>query len=109
MNELEKERGTENIRGMILAAIAILVGCMAKPVYIPLLLLLVPCVYGKIKPLLTGKKRRRIARTVLVILGVLAAVVLAMKLKPFISSALSGNLSYGGDSVAEKPVWRDSF
>lgn len=102
MNELEKERGTENIRGMILAAIAILVGCMAKPVYIPLLLLLVPCVYGKIKPLLTGKRRRRIAWTALVILGVLAAAVLAVKLKPFISSALSGDLSYGGDSRGGK-------
>ncbi|MEI3413056.1 MAG: hypothetical protein V8Q57_07620, partial [Blautia sp.] len=77
MNELEKERGTENIRGTILAAIAILVGRMAKPVYILLLLLSVPCVYGKIKPLLTGKRRRRIAWTALVILGVLAALVLA--------------------------------
>ena len=98
MNELEKERGTENIPCMILAALAILAGCMAKPVYIPLLLLLVPCVYGKIKPLLNSKKKRWIAVGAVVLLGVLALAVFAVKLQPFISNALAGDLSYGGDS-----------
>ena len=97
MNEYEREKGTEKLGNLAVSAVFIGIGCAAKPVYFPLLLLLIPCIWNRLKPLLNSKRNRQICVLVLGISLLLIAGVAVMKMKPLLNNMAEGNLNYLGD------------
>ncbi|MDD5803184.1 DUF2142 domain-containing protein [Blautia sp. HCP3S3_H10_1] len=98
MNELEKVRGNENIRNVIGAVILLGIGCVAKPVYCPLILLIVPILWEKGKRLLDTKVKKAAGICVAALVVLLAIGVIVIKIEPLLENILTGNLLYGGDS-----------
>ena len=88
MNETGSERRKPNVPAIIVAVFLILLACLIKPVYLPLLLLLL--MVWKEKP---GKK----VVWAVGLIGLAAAVILALFLFPSVLAALQGNLMYGAD------------
>lgn len=97
INELEKRRGTEKMGNLITSAVFLCIGCVAKPVYFPVLLLLIPCIWGKVKPFFRSKTCKRIGICAVAVLAVLTVGVVIIKLRPLTESIAQGDLSYGGD------------
>ncbi len=96
-NELEKERGKERVVNVLVSAVLLGIGCIIKPVYCPLFLLLVPIIWGRVKLFLNSKFRKWIGVLIACILGVLVIGVLTVKFYPLINSIFEENLYYGGD------------
>ena len=97
INELEKSRGTEKVGNIIAAAALLCIGSVVKPVYSPVILLLIPCIWGTIKPFFNTKIRKRIGICAIIVLAVLAMGAVTMKLRPLADSIAQGDLTYGGD------------
>lgn len=83
---------------LILSGAFMLAGCIAKPTYLPITLLLVPCIKERIKPLLSSRKRKQICAGVFGVTAVLFVCVVIIKLQPLWSSITSGDMLYGGDA-----------
>lgn len=93
MNEMEEKSTGICWNNLFKVIILFAVSSIAKPVYAPMFLLLIPLM----KPVLDDKKNRRM----IIMLGILiiaAVIILAgIYLMPIFSHYLSGNMSYGGD------------
>lgn len=99
MNEMENGQGNSkyNWKKLLLSAVLFLVGCIAKPVYFPVFLLLVPMLWRMGKQFLTTKRRKRLLLTGFLTAGILCVAVLGFYLSPFLSNFINGNAAYGGD------------
>lgn len=98
VNELERKKETRKVRNLVVSAAFIGMGCVAKPVYFPLMFLLVPCIWERVKPLLNSKRNRHICVLILGISILLIAGVATIKMKPLLYNMAEGNLNYLGDS-----------
>ena len=97
VNELEKENGKESLLNIFFAALLLEFGCIIKPVYYPLFLLLFPVICRKIKILFNTKMKKDIGQGIVGILCIIITGIVIIKFQPLISSIVTGNLSYGGD------------
>lgn len=93
MNEFERSENEVRMRNMVYILLLFAVGSVAKPIYIPFFLLMIPLV----SRMVAGKQNKR--RIVILISGIVfAGIILAgLYLIPILTSMSSGNLSYGGD------------
>ena len=85
------------MRNLVVSAAFIGMGCVAKPVYFPLMFLLIPCIWERVKPLLNSKRNRHICALILGISILLIAGVATIKMKPLLYNMAEGNLNYLGD------------
>lgn len=97
MNELEKKRGTEKTGNIIAAAVLLCAGSVAKPVYFPVIFLLVPCIWEKLKSFFNSRFKKRVGMGIVVAVVILSAVLVTIKVQPLLHSISAGDLNYGGD------------
>lgn len=94
MNEMEKEKTNISLRNLFVMLILFAVGSIAKPVYVPAFLLVVPLIGHML-----GEKKNKRRICILIAVMALAGIILAgIYLIPIFSSFLSGNMLYGGDT-----------
>lgn len=98
VNEIEMEKGKENLLNILFSAVLFGCGCIIKPVYFPVFLLLLPVIWRRLNVRLNTKMKKRIGTGILCFLCLVMVGILVMKFQPLVRNMIEGNLSYGGDT-----------